>query len=223
MATEEKQQNNIGLMYHFPNLITMSGIIGVGKTTLADSLAKKLGWDIYHEIGPDENVLAEYYKDQEKNSFSLQFHLLGKRAMQYNQIIYNEKDAIIDRSPYEDSAFAHLLCTMGFIKKNEYEIYQKMTRVIRCNMRTPTVIVHLDVEPATALERIKKRDRVYERGMTLEFLVGLRDAYEMLLKQLAKEIPIIRIKWDCFVDVDLVAERLIKEINALDLTRCIEF
>jgi hypothetical protein len=51
-------------------------------------------------------------------------------------------------------------------------------------MQKPDVIVHLDVQPAESLRRIQARDRDCEKGITLEYLTALRDAYEEFLTDL---------------------------------------
>jgi deoxyadenosine/deoxycytidine kinase len=210
------------ILYERPMFLAMSGIIGVGKTTLADGLAIKFGCDVYHEIGPQENILAAYYANMKEYAFSLQIHLLEKRLSQHQQIIYGENDAIIDRSPYEDSAFAYYLHTLGYISAIQYEIYRKIAWKLHSNMRAPTAILHLDVEPKVALERIKHRGRPYERCITLEFLEGLCSAYEILLSQMAREMPVIRIEWADFVDVKTVATRIKAELAAQNMTKKIK-
>jgi len=72
-------------------------------------------------------------------------------------------------------------------------------------MQRPTVIVHLDVESSVALDRIRKRGRPCEAGITIEYLTALHDAYEIFLAQLGKEVPVLRFSWAEFVDAEAMA------------------
>jgi deoxyadenosine/deoxycytidine kinase len=59
--------------------ISLSGLIGAGKSTLARALAKQLGMDVYYEPVEDNVYLEDFYKDMRANSFAMQVWLLNKR------------------------------------------------------------------------------------------------------------------------------------------------
>ena len=54
---------------------SISGLIGAGKTTLANALSKEMGLPVYHEPVADNEYLADFYKDMKKYSFQLQVML----------------------------------------------------------------------------------------------------------------------------------------------------
>lgn len=68
--------------------IGISGVIGSGKTTLAEALAKKLGLPVHYEPVIDNIYLQDFYLDMEKYSFPLQVYLLNKRFKQQQQIVW---------------------------------------------------------------------------------------------------------------------------------------
>jgi deoxyadenosine kinase len=127
-------------MYKRPTFIALSGIIGVGKTTLADSLASRLKFDIHHELGPDTSRLDAFYGDKTKYAFSLQIHLLAKRFEQHQRIVYSDRNAIVDRSIYEDAVFARVLRDLGHMSSEEYDTYLDLSRVMHKGMCRPTVV-----------------------------------------------------------------------------------
>ena len=49
--------------------ISISGMIGAGKSTLATALAKKLNLPVYYEPVIDNVYLEDFYKDMKKYSF----------------------------------------------------------------------------------------------------------------------------------------------------------
>lgn len=68
--------------------IGISGVIGAGKTTLAEALAKKLGLPVHYEPVIDNIYLKDFYLDMEKYAFPLQVYLLNKRFKQQQQIVW---------------------------------------------------------------------------------------------------------------------------------------
>lgn len=209
-------------MYAHPTFLAMSGIIGAGKTTLAEDLARRMNYDIYHELGPDQSNLREFYADKSKHAFALQVEMLANRFAQHQQIVYSGRNAIVDRSIYEDMVFALVLHSEGHMTLRQYGVYLKLAEVMRNAMRKPTAIVHLDVEPEEALRRIRLRNREYERGITLQYLCDLRDCYEVLLTTLSKDITIVRIPWDRVdrnIDLQRVEDAIKRTLSEVSFMR----
>jgi hypothetical protein len=78
--------------------ISISGLIGAGKTTLADALGEKLGLPVYHEPVQDNEYLQDFYGDIAKYGFAMQIYLLNRRFEQQQQIIWFGKGGIQDRT-----------------------------------------------------------------------------------------------------------------------------
>jgi len=131
--------------------ITISGIIGAGKTTLAEALAKRLNLPIYYEPVKDNVYLEDFYMDIKKYSFPMQVYLLNARFKQQQEIIWNGKGGVQDRSIYEDSIFAKMLYESGLMEERDYETYQSLFRNMSNFMKVPSVIVHLDVSPEESM------------------------------------------------------------------------
>ena len=83
--------------------ISIAGLIGVGKTTLATRLSEFYKCRVYEE--GLSKYLNDFYKDQKQYSFQLQIDLLNRRYVQQQEIIWSGKDAIQDRTIYEDPIF----------------------------------------------------------------------------------------------------------------------
>ena len=80
-----------------PKYISISGMIGVGKTTLADNLGKylsskvgKSNVEIHHEKVDTNEVLSLFYEDMKRWGFSLQVSLLTQRHRQLQRINWSE-------------------------------------------------------------------------------------------------------------------------------------
>jgi deoxyadenosine kinase len=130
---------------HLPSHLSCS--LCVGKSTLATALAKELGLPVYYEPVIDNIYLADFYQDMKKYSFPLQIYLLNKRFKQQQQIIWEGKGGVQDRTIYEDSVFARMLRDSGHMEERDFRTYMELFSNMSNFMKKPNIIVHLDVTP----------------------------------------------------------------------------
>lgn len=190
--------------------ISISGLIGAGKSTLATKLAEKMGLPCFYEPVADNEYLADFYRDPARYSFPLQVYLLNRRFQQHQQIIWQGKGGVQDRTIYEDSVFARVLKDSGQMEPREYETYLSLFSNMSNFMKKPNLIVHLDVSPEESLRRIKMRSRDCEVGIKLEYLRDLHKAYEEFLQDIARIIPVIRVNYEQFHTTDEMAEMIVR-------------
>jgi len=188
--------------------VSLSGIIGAGKSTLATKLSKKLEMGLYLEKVADNDILELFYKDMGKYSFTLQISLLTQRYKQQHLITWSDNGCVQDRSFYEDLAFARVLNKMGKMSDIDLKIYEELFFTMIKTMNHPTVIVHLDVSPEIALDRIQKRGRKSEKGITLEYLKMLNHEYKEILKIMNKQTKVVIVDWTKFSKTETIARKI---------------
>ena len=198
-------------------------MIGAGKTTLATSLAKELDVPVYYEKVLDNEYLADFYGDMAKYSFQLQVYLLNHRFRQHQEIIWCGKGAVQDRSIYEDAIFAKILCESGMMDERDYRTYMSLFSNMSNFMRKPNLLVHLEVTPEESLARIKERSRGCETGITLEYLQKLYSGYDEFLKDIAKVIPVIKVKYNKFRTGEEIAKVVVSEWRRLQNISVVDF
>lgn len=103
--------------------ISIAGLIGAGKTSLATALGEVLELPVYYEPVEDNQYLDDFYEDMAKYGFALQVHLLNKRFRQQQEIVWSEAGAVQDRTIYEDAIFARMLADGGLMDQRDYETY----------------------------------------------------------------------------------------------------
>jgi len=201
--------------------IALSGLIGAGKTTLANAIGYELNLQVYHEGVATNPYLADFYGDMRRYGFALQIHLLNRRFLEQQKIVWQNEGAVQDRSIYEDVVFARMLNEMGFIDNRDLRTYLDLFRNMSHFMSRPTMIVHLEVSPQEALDRIRKRGREMEKGITLEYLTALHRQYEIFLSEINQTVPVIRIDYSQFHDTKAVVDTVRREFDALKTVRTV--
>jgi len=186
--------------------IGIAGLIGAGKSTLATALGKHLDLPVYYEPVADNEYLADFYRDTKTYAFATQIYLLNRRFQQHQEVIWRGGGGVQDRTIYEDAVFAKMLVNLGLMDDRDYRTYVDLFRHMSNFMCRPNVIVYLDVTPEKSMERIKVRSRGVESGITLEYLTALYQEYESFIGNISKTVPVIRVDWDRFRDVEEMAE-----------------
>ena len=215
------QSNN--LLMSEDNFIGISGLIGAGKTTLAKALGKVLNLPVYYEPIIENEYLEDFYHDMKRYSFSFQIYLLNCRFRQHQQVLWNGTGGIQDRTLYEDSIFAKVLYEDGNMEEREYKTYLNLFKSMSNFMKKNTLIIHLDCKPEESLERIKKRARGCETGITLEYLTKLYNGYEEFIKQISKVIPVLRINYSKFKTAEEMAEIIKKEYESMQNVKRVDY
>lgn len=199
--------------------IGIAGLIGAGKSTLATAVGKHMGLDVYYEPVEDNEYLADFYRDTARYSFATQIYLLNRRFQQHQEIIWRGRPAIQDRTIYEDAIFARMLSETGLMEPRDYRTYLGLFRHMSNFMCRPSCIIYLDVKPERSMERIKSRARGVEQGIQLVYLQALYAEYERFVADISKRIPVIRVDWDQFRDVDEMATVIQREYMQANFMR----
>lgn len=180
-------------------LITLSGIIGSGKSSLTKILSEELGTKAFYEPVKDNPVLPIFYKGNEiaakkraegdkeatnPYAYLLQTFFLNRRFSMIKKAMTDDND-ILDRSIYEDEIFMKMNTEMGNATQVEYDIYKSLLKnmmeelPLAAHKKSPDLMITIKVSYDTMLKRIKKRGRKYEQVDSDPSLV---DYYHRLLK-----------------------------------------
>lgn len=157
--------------------LLVAGNIGAGKTTLAERLSTRLGWEAGFETVSTNPFLPDFYADMRTWSFHLQVYFLGDRAEQHRRLAALPKSAIIDRSIYEDAhIFVRALHALGNMSEREVLAYRRVYDLVVEGLPRPDLLLFLDAPVPVLMDRIHSRGRAIESGITAEYL-SLLDSY----------------------------------------------
>jgi deoxyadenosine/deoxycytidine kinase len=208
-----------------PFIVSVEGNIGSGKTTLIGHLEELWGadkryvflrepldvWTQIQDRETSKNVLQKMYKYPTKYGFSFQvmaYMTFHKRLVEAFETCDANTVIVCERS-MESSR--HIFCKMmrdnGAIDDIHYQIltmFYEQTELIPVD-----AVIYLDTEISTNADRITKRGRVGEQGITLDYLEKCRDCHEAWLREMRtlQDKPILRL------DASLKQEEHVTEIH----------
>ena len=164
--------------------IVISGNIGVGKTTLAEKLAKKYNWKILLEEVDNNPYLDDFYKSMKSWSFHLQIFFLNSRFKQIQNISKTNDTIIQDRSIYEDyEVFTKNLFDSEILLKREFENYKRLYNTILEYVKVPDLLIYIrNKNIKNIVNNIKKRNRNFEKKINTKYLKNLNNYYENWIK-----------------------------------------
>jgi|688.fasta_scaffold820231_1 deoxyadenosine/deoxycytidine kinase len=189
-----------------PQIFSIEGNIGTGKSTFLDELKKhykdnaricfleepvNVWTSIMDEHGV--NIIEKYYQNQKRYAFSFQMMAYISRLSSLKRVLEQDKyDVIImERSLYTDcNVFAKMLYNEKKIEEIEYAIYKKWYYEFIKEF-PPITFVYLRAKPTLSFERVLKRNRQGET-IPLEYLENCHNYHDdWLLNNINNSIIII--------------------------------
>lgn len=160
--------------------INISGVVGVGKSSLCDIL-KSYDFNCFKEPVLENKILESFYKDKKKYALASQLFFLNARLKMIKKA---EKlnFSVIDRGMHEDMLFAKNLFLRQELSPEEFEIYQQIYENYNNLIKKPDLVIYLKVSPENAIKRIKQRDRSFENLKDISYWHNLNQQYENFFK-----------------------------------------
>jgi len=200
-----------------PQLISMAGVIGVGKTTLARKLSKLLarrlpaicvagpsggfGCKIFLEPYNTNPFLPAVYAGKKELALDSQLYFLTNRTKQLNRgTLPAGRITISDYIFDKELIYAKLL-----LSRQQLDLYKRIYPSFAAKVAPPVLVIYMQDRSQTCLQRIHKRNRPYEQKIKLQFLESLDSAHRKLFADW-KTCPVIRLSgsnFDCTKPADI--------------------
>ncbi len=155
--------------------IAVEGPIGVGKTSLAQMLAKELSARLLLEDADNNPFLPRFYAEPEKYAFPAQLYFLLTR--------YNQQRELLQRDLFEQATVADYLFAKDRIFANlnlapdELKLYEGVYKLVDAQMAKPDLVVYVRARVEVLGERLRKRNRDFEKHISYEYLDRVSSAY----------------------------------------------
>ena len=153
-------------------LIVVGGMIGLGKSSVAEILGNHFNSEVFYESVDDNPILPLFYSESEEEiqrkryPFLLQLYFLNTRFKSIKEALVNDNN-VLDRSIYEDWYFAKKNMELGRISQLEMDIYENllnnmMEELESLPKKAPDIMIYLKGSFETVMNRIKLRGRDFE-------------------------------------------------------------
>ncbi len=193
-----------------PQLVSVAGIIGAGKTTLARKLADVLQGGLLLEPYDTNPFLPEVYAGKCELALDSQLYFLVSRAEQLGRDMLARAQIFVTDYVFDkELIYARLL--LNAEQRCLYEsIYQPFAR----RVTTPALVIYLEDAPQNCLQRIHQRNRPYEQRITIDFLETLDREYRRLFAGW-KVSPVIRMPTSTLTGYDeAVVKHAVRQVKA---------
>ena len=189
-----------------PKIISIEGNIGAGKTTILDNLKECLKYDkeiivlkepvdIWESIldKDNETILQKFYKNPSKHAFTFQVMAFVTRLSILRKTVKENphcKLIICERSLEADRhIFAKMLYDDDLIEDINYKIYLKFYEEYKNDFELDGII-YIDADAEVCFQRIAKRGRNGEDGITIDYLKNCKKYHDEWLLQNDKVLQI---------------------------------
>src|SRR3989449_2587862 len=143
--------------------LVVEGPIGAGKTTLAKRLASRLSAELLLEQPSENPFLGRFYQDMARFALPAQLFFLFQRARMIEPLVQLDmfgKPTVADFLLDKDPLFARIT-----LSGDELALYQKIYEALRPRAPVPDLVIYLQAQPGTLIERVRRRRAGYERGI----------------------------------------------------------
>lgn len=155
--------------------IAIEGVIGAGKTSLAQILSEKLSAKLVLEEFESNPFLEKFYEDRKRYAFQTQMFFLINRYKEQQKL--NQEDLFSSHivSDYifdKDQIFAYLN-----LSQEELSLYESIFPLLQRDLRKPDLVIFLQSGIDRLMHNIKRRGRKIERNLSRSYLRELSEAY----------------------------------------------
>ncbi len=192
--------------------IAIEGVIGVGKTTLAQLLTERIGGRLVLEEFEENPFLEEFYRDPKRYAFQTQmFFLLSRFRQQEKLVQYDlfQNRLISDYMFQKDRIFATLN-----LNEKEMSLYNMLARILEKRVVKPDLAIYLRASTDRLMANIARRDRSYEKQIQRDYIESLNRLYTEFFWNY-EDTPLLIINMDNldFVNNEEHRERIFVEIS----------
>jgi deoxyadenosine/deoxycytidine kinase len=162
--------------------IAVSGLVGAGKTTLVRGLAAELDSLALPERDDENPYLAGFYDEPARWAFKSFVFFAQQTLEDYRRARSSPRGGVQERVLEEHlTVFGAEFHRRGYLDDVDLNALSALTVSMSELVQRPDLLIHLEIEPAEALRRLRWRASAMEENVELDYLESLGSRYEEFL------------------------------------------
>jgi len=192
--------------------LAIEGVIGVGKTTLAEMLGETFSARLVLEEFEENPFLEDFYKNPGAWALHTQLFFLLSRFHQMKNLGSPE---LFDRLVVSDYIFQKNRIYANInLSDPELRLFNEIADVLEVGIPAPDLVVYLEASVEVLLDRIRKRGRSYEKRIDPDYIRRLAEAYNHFFFNF-DDCPLLIVNTN-FVDFSTDTEEFARLLRILD-------
>jgi len=169
--------------------IAIEGVIGAGKTTLAEALNLHLPSQLILEEFADNSFLEKFYQDKEGFAFPLEVSFLVERFNQLEKALAN-RDLFYDHIISDYFFDKSYLFAQNNLVEDKLRLFNQVYLTLKRQIQPPNLLIYLYNSIDNLKGNILKRGRNFEQNIEYQYLEDMQNLYMSYIK-VQTEYPII--------------------------------
>ncbi|HBH07645.1 MAG TPA: hypothetical protein DDX92_13690 [Flavobacteriales bacterium] len=192
--------------------IVIEGIIGAGKSTIAQNLARRLNATYYSEEFETNPCLKKFYSNPIRYARCTEDFFLNQRyedLQRISKILKGGGKVIADFGFFKGMAFG-----MVNLSSADYHDFKKNYDRLIQTLPKAGFTIFLDADPEWAIQNIVKRNRLMEQNIELDYLISLTRSYRHIIDR-SDVSTVYKVSSEdfYFLSIEQLAEKLEAEIK----------
>ena len=197
----------------------VEGAIGVGKTSLVHRLHGEWGGSRFLEVVEGNPFLTGgFYQDMEAYAFDTEMFFLLTRFRQQRAVAAALEEGrtpvLADYVFEKNRIFAELT-----LAPRDLAVWQRLFGALEPEVRIPDLTVYLKADVDVLMDRVRIRNRPFERDLERDYLARLTEAYDRFFEKWQGRLLVIEVSALDFVrsEADFAAVRALVEHKAAEI------
>ena len=158
--------------------LAVEGVIGVGKTSLVHRLqAERGGVRFLERFEENPFLVGGFYQDMERHAFNTEMFFLLARFRQQRELARELREGsepiFSDYLFQKNCVFAEVT-----LPEEDFDIWRRLFEALAAEAPDPDLVVYLRAETDVLMDRIRTRNRPFEREIAREYIERLNVAYD---------------------------------------------
>lgn len=164
-----------------PIYLALTGPLGVGKTTLARELTRRVG-ALFVQEEFNEAMLERVYRGDTSAADSIQGWFARRRQEQLcARRFHSPVPEVVVTDFWFWQSLAYAMVELD--DPGSVDAHRRLLQLLAPTVLQPTVVINMQASPEELLRRVRRRGRPFEQSVSVEFLRRLSDAINCLLNR----------------------------------------